>query len=343
MISVRHFTYSRCDLTITTLTVFQGIFTNASYTQGILYTYNYASPSSTPQPLPLIDFLSANSDFHPLGLTYHSPSHTLSVINHAFTGPSLSLFTLHFDSQTSSFFATHKYTVKHRNLHTPNALVHLDADNLLVTNDHFFAVRWHPWLAALETYLALPGGTIVHVHIPSLTVTVLAHVPFANGIEVLKTSEQHKTLAVASTAAAKVVFFDLDISSGRESTTTMSVSLSKKREVHLPFLPDNLGVDDGGALLISGHGHVRSINQFAHSRASCRSLTQSDRDGFTDVKAACEVRSPTFVAQWTDEKGVQVLYASTEFSSGSAAARDVGRGVGIVSGLFEDGLLLWRD
>jgi arylesterase/paraoxonase len=34
---------------------------------------------------------------------------------------------------------------------------------------------------------------------------------------------------------------------------------------------------------------------------------------------------------------------SEEFATGSTAVRDVERGVGIVSGLYEKGLLVWRE
>jgi arylesterase/paraoxonase len=48
-------------------------------------------------------------------------------------------------------------------------------------------------------------------------------------------------------------------------------------------------------------------------------------------------------AEWTESEGLKVLWMSEEFATGSTAVRDVERGVGIVSGLYEKGLLVWRE
>jgi arylesterase/paraoxonase len=102
-------------------------------------------------------------------------------------------------------------------------------------------------------------------------------------------------------------------------------------------LPDNLSVDGNGKLLVSGHPHPFSMAAFAKSRDACHSGVGTEKE------KACALRAATGVAEWTEKEGLKVLWMSEEFATGSTAVRDVGRGVGIVSGLYDKGLLVWRD
>jgi arylesterase/paraoxonase len=51
------------------------------------------------------------------------------------------------------------------------------------------------------------------------------------------------------------------------------------------------------------------------------------------------------VAEWSESGGLNTLYKNSgeEFCSSSTYARDVGRGVGIVTGLYDRGILVARD
>jgi arylesterase/paraoxonase len=96
-------------------------------------------------------------------------------------------------------------------------------------------------------------------------------------------------------------------------------------------------VDGSGRLLIAGHPHPFSMIDFAKSRDACNSGSGSENN------KACALRASTGVAEWTESEGLKVLWMSEEFATGSTAVRDVERGVGIVSGLYEKGLLVWRE
>lgn len=134
------------------------------------------------------------------------------------------------------------------------------------------------------------------------------------------------TLAVASTTTAKIHLYAVD---------TVTYRLSVSKTISVPFLPDNLSVDGDGVLLIAGHAHVRSITTFAQSRARCNALdSKADKKG-------CDGTSPSYIAQWSEDAGLQDLYVGDAFSSSTTAVRDVERGIGLAMGLYEKGILVW--
>jgi arylesterase/paraoxonase len=49
------------------------------------------------------------------------------------------------------------------------------------------------------------------------------------------------------------------------------------------------------------------------------------------------------VAEWTESEGLKVLLMSEKFATGCTAVRDVEKGVGIISGLYDNGLLVWKE
>jgi arylesterase/paraoxonase len=207
----------------------------------------------------------------------------------------------------------------------------IDEKTLYITNDHYFLARYHPWLAKLETWLAPAIGNVIHFDIPTSTATHLDRVAFANGVVLL----DDKTLAVASTTKLEVYIYHAP-NSGIGKTDKPKLYL--KSTIPIPFLPDNLSYDSHGKkLLIAGHAHPFTMDPFAKSRDACHSGEGEERE------RACEIRTSTGVAEWSEEEGLKVLWMGDEFATGSTAVRDGKRGVGIVSGLFERGLLVWRE
>lgn len=152
----------------------------------------------------------------------------------------------------------------------------------------------------------------------------MARVPFANGVKLL----DGRIVAVASTTGGLVNLYTRDV---------VTNGLKFKEAITVPFLPDNLSVDGKGRLLIAGHGHPSSLEKFAKSRALCR-----QGDG-TEADEACKLTSTSYIAEWTEYGGLRTLYLDDKYSTSSTAVRDVKKGVGIVTGLFEDGLLVWRE
>ena len=96
-------------------------------------------------------------------------------------------------------------------------------------------------------------------------------------------------------------------------------------------------MDSNGKLLISGHPHPFSMVAYAKSRDACRSGIGAEKE------KACALKAATGVAEWTESEGLKVLWMSEEFATGSTAVRDVGKGVGIISGLYGEGLLVWKE
>lgn len=243
------------------------------------------------------------------------------MINHAQAGSRLELFRLWPEDRA----ATHLKTIIHPQIHSPNSLAVINEHSLYITNDHYFLARYHPWLAKLETYLAPPIGNVIHFDVNTNTATVLDRMAFANGVALI----DHKTLAVASSSGAKVYIY--------RAPNSEEPKLYLEHTVTVPFLPDNLSVDGDGKLLIAGHPHPFSMVEFAQTRDACRSGAGAEK------AKACALKASTGVAEWSHNEGLKVLWMSDELATGSTAVRDAARGVGIVSALYDRGLLVWRE
>ena len=173
----------------------------------------------------------------------------------------------------------------------------------------------------VETYLGLPLGGVTHVNLKTEEAAQVARVAFANGIAVVNES----AVAVASSASAKVFLYNIDKSSAPPT-------LSFREAIPLSFFPDNLHVA-GRKLFIAGHAHLSSLTKFVKQREACGTDTTSK---------GCDTVAPSYVVQWTVEKGVEEVYVGTEIVSSSSIALDEKRGVGFISGLYGKGLLIWK-
>jgi arylesterase/paraoxonase len=245
----------------------------------------------------------------------------LYVINHSRNSGSIIEV---FQVSIQDAVAKHVQTLKHPLLHTPNSIHSLGDGKLLVTNDHYIGARISPFVSRVETFSGIPGGSVVYtdIHNPSHTKS-LARVPFANGIAMLNST----TVAVASSSKAGVYFYTFNPDQR---------SLQFKEYIRTPANADNISVDSAGKLLIAGHPFAPALMKVSKARANC------DFHGSEEAKKACECGAPSWVAEWSEEGGLRTLYTDSgeEFCSSSTFARDVGRGVGIVSGLYDRGLLI---
>lgn len=261
------------------------------------------------------------ADFHPLGIEFDHATATLYAVNHAQSGSALEVFTIDVNTAT----ATHIQTFKHPLLHAPNSIHALGAGKLFVTNDHFFRAAVAPLLSKLETWLAPPGGSVVFVDLERPQESrVVARVAFANGVAMLNKT----TLAVASTSRAGVYFYEVE----------PDYSLKSKGFVRTLAAVDNLSVDSAGALLMAGHPSGLALISVAKNRWKCDA--QSEKE---DERLACGCQSPSWVAEWTESGGLRELYKGGEFCSSTMAVRDKARGVGFVSGLYERGVMVFRE
>lgn len=201
----------------------------------------------------------------------------------------------------------------------------INEHSLYITNDHYFRSRYNPWLSKIETWFAPPIGNVIRFDLDTNTAFHLDRIAFANGVALMNKN----TLAVASTTKLEVYIY--------HAPNADPPKLYLKDTITVPFLPDNLSVDGNGKLLIAGHAHPFSMVKFAESRDACNSGSGLEKE------KACKLRTTTGVAEWTEKEGLRVLWLSDEFPTGTTAIRDVGKGVGIITGLYERGLLVWKE
>ncbi|KAM4059776.1 paraoxonase [Hirsutella rhossiliensis] len=307
-----------------------GIFRPGPVTSARLYAYDYqAAGIPDAEALKNIEFanFSAGADLHTLGMAYNPKTSTLYVINHAQAGSRIEMFKL----DVGALVATHVGTIQHPLIHTPNALALLDDDEFYVTNDHFFTAGRSRMLSQLETFLAPPAATVVHVklHGGQVEAKVVARMPYANGIEVINST----TVAVASTTRGAVYLY---------TATQSPATLQYHSQLRLPFLPDNLSLS-GGKLMIAGHAHITSLFKFAKTRYICNDPEELAK-ATAEMKDYCPRAAATsWVSEWSEADGLKHLYVDTEYPTSATATKDAARGVGIIAGLYAKGILVWRE
>lgn len=295
----------------------QGVFGKTSPENGALYLYDYSRARPSLETIRLLNTPSDYS-FHPLGLSLHLPTNTILAVNHGVYGSTLDQF--HFSRLGNS--ATYIRSFSSPYLRAPNAVLQISNTEVLVTNDHFFTPKASKWLNKIETYLGLPLGGVTYLNLQNGEATQIARIPFANGIALLNQT----TIAVASSSSAKIFLYSLD-------KRTSPPSLSLAESISTPFWPDNLHTS-GDKLFIAGHAQLSGLTKFAESRAHCRADTKA---------AGCDAIAPSYVAQWTREGGVEDVYVGTEIYASSGVGIDEKRGVGVISGLYGKGLLIWGE
>ena len=175
-----------------------------------MYDYKYTSLSDEEalRPLKIVGY-SPGEDLHALGLAFDEASSTLFVANHRHDGPHVEMFKLDLAALT----LTHLHSIQHPLIRGPNSIALINDHEFYVTNDHHFLVAEQRILHMLETYLALPLGTLVHVDISPLRkdpaaavdAAVVARIAFANGVEFINET----TLAVASTSSASIHLYNV--------------------------------------------------------------------------------------------------------------------------------------
>jgi len=302
----------------------QGTFVDADDASGTLWSYKYLDPSALPQPLELKNLpATLPKALHPLGVAFWAPTRTLYMVSHQHP-PSLFIFTLSSDGTS----ATYQRQVIHPLMQTPNSVTPISDHEIYFTNDHQFKVAERPLLAKLETYLAYPGGSIVYFDLSTDTGKKVASLPFANGIALLKDG---KRIAVASSSQAAVLVYNVDAS-------THELTLNKTLKAS--FLADNVKVDSAGTLLVAGHPWAPGFEEVSSRNR------EFDLDGVGEGKPESErPKAGSWVAEWdgNEEGTLRTLYVGMDYGTGCTAVRDVENGVGLVTGLYEKGIMVWRE
>lgn len=244
------------------------------------------------------------------------------MVNHARQrGSHILILNVDISTSTTTLVAR----LKHPLLHTPNSIEVIGKHELYVTNDHFVRAAASTLFSKIETFSGAPGGTVVYIdtRFPQKA-KVVARVPFANGIA----SVNSTTLAVASSSKSGLYLFDVK----------QDHDLSLKQVVRTPAAVDNLSVDSRGRVLMAGHPFAPALMKVSKGRATC------NPHGDVQEREACKCTAPSWVAEWSEQEGLRTLYkdGGEEFCSSSTAVRDNSRGVGIISSLYESGILVFQ-
>lgn len=274
--------------------------------------------------LKLRPFAKGQRDFHPLGIEYHAPSKTIFAVNHASTASKIRLYKLDAEKGEVTLFIS----IEDPRIAAPNSIAAISDTEFFVTNDHYFLARNNIALAKLETYTALPGGSVAHVKLvkgAKPEIRTLARVPFANGITILNDT----TLAVASSVSAAVYLYNI-------THEAAGPVLTKKSSIKVPFIPDNISVDGKGKMLIAGHPHAPSLEEISKNNQFCQHA-DADKDD------RCQLHRLSWIADWSEEEGLSSIYVGAEYGTSSTAVRDTSRGMGFASGLYEQGILSWVE
>ncbi|EGU85415.1 hypothetical protein FOXB_04126 [Fusarium oxysporum f. sp. conglutinans Fo5176] len=309
----------------TVMGIFAGNVTNNAELWAYDYTVTDGTDAESLKRIKLAGFPHA-SDFHTLGMAFDLETSNLFVVSHAVAGSRIELFNLDIGSLTASYIQT----IQHPLINAPNAIASVNGHEFYVTNDHYITKKQSLLLSNLETYLGPPTGTVVHVNLKAtdLDVRVVAWVPFANGIEILNSS----TVAVASSSRAAIYMFN----------TSDATKFKETSRIKLPFLPDNLS-GSGDKLMIAGHGNMPALAKFTQSRRFCNDPFEYERADPTMKESCAKLQAVSWVSEWSESEGLKHLYVDTEYPSSSTAVKDAGKGVGIISGLYAKGILIWRD
>lgn len=243
------------------------------------------------------------------------------MVNHPEPGSVIEIFSLSVTSAT----AAHVKTFKHPLVYSPNSIQTVGDGKFFVTNDHYLLSAISPFLSKIETFSGIPGGSVVYVDINKPeNIKIVAHASFANGITKLNST----TLAVASTGKSAVYFYDI----------TDEYGLTYKGYVRTPVPIDNISVDSQGTISMAGHPFAPSVMAVAKRRVDC--YPDSDKE---DEREACKCDAPSWAGQWSSQGGLKELYKGFEICSSSTAARDASRGIGIITGLYDRGIMVWRE
>ncbi|KAI0106916.1 calcium-dependent phosphotriesterase [Daldinia grandis] len=320
-----------------------GIFIPGSIPNAEIFAYNYGNDStSNPETLTRFEILGYDpaADFHTLGIAYDEETSTLFATNHRKEGRTIELFKLDFDT----FTARHFRTIRDPLFRSPNSIALLNGHEFLVTNDHHFLMEDSRILSTIETFLGLPLATVLHVDISSLLedpakpaeVNVVARLPFSNGIDFVNET----TVAVASTTSTAVYFYTI---TKPKPTNATPPTLTYESKVKFPFWVDNIQISENGTLFAAGHPHPPTLSKYAFSRHDCGSpeiLAAAD-SSFQEYCRTAQGFSG--VSKWTESGGVEDVYFSDEYPTSSTAVFDSKRKVGIITGLYASGILVWRE
>ncbi|KAI7904964.1 uncharacterized protein BX663DRAFT_501186 [Cokeromyces recurvatus] len=296
---------------------------NEPVIQGAIWKVNYTETPANIEKFKLVGPENVLADFHPLGMALDvhpvTGEKTLFIMNLAHHAPSsIELFSLNGDT------LVHKHTIQHPKIYSPNSLHILNdiqyrspldgTPSFFFSNDHYFSNKnfISILLKKIENYILYFSNVGIYNARTGQVEKGVNGLLFANGLagtdDILFVSETHKRMIRQYKIVKKKGRIELDY-----------VSKTKFK-----MAVDNLHYEKTkGWVIVAGHPKplkfIKYILRYQHQKP------------------------PSQVAVWDVNSGKTSLIIQDDgalFGSSTTAAFDLKNSKLIVSGLYEDGLLV---
>ncbi|KAH9811993.1 hypothetical protein DFH28DRAFT_1177728 [Melampsora americana] len=264
------------------------------------------------------------SDFHPLGIELHSIDRftaRLFVVNHRGDRSVIEVFEVRLPKEDQIQVKIEwVLTLSDRLLKTPNSIIALSSNSLLISNDHFIDRRQYGLFGSLlhtiETLFRLPGGNLIlfefEDHGFQSTQILIKNLTFPNGIIL---NQDRSILIISTSTPKKLLFYQLQT---HLSHSNLSIQFDYLTSRQLSFGPDNLSIDEEDRLIISGHPSAPKIflyvfnpHRFSNPPSSIaylnlriglesevKSLFEDDGEFFMSSSTGLIIRDPNRVDQF---------------------------------------------
>ncbi|CEP12516.1 hypothetical protein [Parasitella parasitica] len=293
---------------------------------GSIWRVNYAETPASIEKFNMQIQSNISAKFHSLGVTLdihpETKQKTFAAINKPhLEHPSVEFFDVDDDQLT----LIHKHTVHHADIYSPNS-IHVVQDprfrstdgipSFFFSNDHYFV---HPVLRKLETYLFHWGNVGFYNAVTGQVEKGVQGLYFANGV-----SGTDQDLFVAETNKRSVKQYKIVTSL---DNGIPHIHLNHVAEVKFNMAVDNLHYYADKELLVVA-GHPKPLELIKYIASADPSLL---------------VKPPSQVDAWdikTGETKTMIQDTGSLFGTSSTGALDVKNSKLVVSGLYEQGLLV---
>jgi hypothetical protein len=299
---------------------------------GRLVALHLAEPRAEPYDI-VHDFA---GELRPLGVGVHRSQPLLAVANLNSTRASVEMFRL--TIVAGKLRAQHLRSLAHPSLSTPNAVVPLSEDSVLVTNSFCYSAHYSKLLNTLETFLAVPGGSVLCLTADAdkdeAKCDVVARgIALANGLAI---SDDGSVLAVAGCLTSNIHIYNVYPPLLPDSHDTwMEGRLTFRESIPAGFMVDNLRfvrTDTHHLFLACGHPSGLDFTKCAKTHGAQLSGTRA-----ASVRVPKVVKGSWWNTMFTrvDERVTTVFEDNGRVLGSGATACSDGSGGIIVTGLFD--------
>jgi arylesterase/paraoxonase len=199
-----------------------------------------------------MDGWNSSWDFRPHGISMYvppdlrkEPSLTVGFVNHRRDWSVIELFDWH----PGDTHLKWRDTIKNKFITTPNDLTMTSSEAFYVTNDHRhrFPGVWR----TLEEYLQRPWSNVMYRNDRGKVTVATDGLAYANGIASKTLRDGTVEIWVAASLELCVKVYHQ-----KQGGRVQSGSLRHMYDVELDFVPDNLDIDEDGAVYVAGHPKI---------------------------------------------------------------------------------------